>query len=227
MTPRTLLGAVALGAALTAVPATASAATITPLKSCYSRVPTKGSEPIVVALAGGIPGGRYQAYGVNGKASSAVGNFDAAGNAVAAIPNFSTGTIEASRGRTIQVAVREFPPYGAPPVPEQFAAVKVTNVALTIARTPRAAFRARRIEVSGLTPLTGTRTMYASWYSGKRLVKRIKLGVANACGYVSVRRSLIPRTRSTKFTLRVHAQKRYTSKKPSIRTTVRRYRSFF
>lgn len=226
MSPRTLVVGALAGAALIAVPASASAATITPLKSCYSRVPTKGSEPITAQLTGGLPGGRFQAYGVGGKASSVLGNFDAAGNATVGIPGFSTGTIDPSRGRTIQIAVKEFRPFNQPQVPDGVANVKVTNVALDIASRPRAAFAARRIAVSGITPITGNRTMYASWYRGSRLVKRIKLGVGNECGYVSVRRSAIPKSSSTKFRLRIHSQKRYSKSKYSISTTVRRFRTY-
>ncbi|MDX8153140.1 hypothetical protein SK069_16200 [Patulibacter brassicae] len=218
---------VAALAAATVVPTVASAATITPSKPCYVRVPTQASETMNFALSGGTPGGRWQVYGVNGKAGSVTGSFDGAGNATASLVNsFSTGSISPSAGRTIEIRVREFGPNGS--LDTGSTKVKVTNLALDLANRPRGAYSKRVWRVSGLTEtLTGSKTVYATWKKGSKTVKRTRLGRANACGYVRVKKSAIPRSGGRSFTLYVHAGSRLDTSKPYLRQTVRVIRRYF
>lgn len=203
---RTLLAAVPVAALAVALPTSASAATITPTKACYTRVPARGSEPITFTLSGGTPGGRYQVFGVDGKASSVVGNFDGAGNATGAITSFTTGTISPLQGRTITLAVNEFTPNGS--LETGRTNITVTNAAIDIARKPTNPFRKRTWRVSGLTPLFGGGPLYASYVSGKgksnKVVKRVKLGTPNACGYLKVKRLLPPKRAYRTWTVFVH-----------------------
>jgi hypothetical protein len=216
-----LVPAVAL-AGLAAVPATGSAAVLTPNQPCYTRVPTQASQTITVGVTGGNPNTRFQVAGRDGKAGSVTGTFDAAGNASASIVNsFSTGGISPSAGRSLTLAIKEFP-VGAASAETGSVKVKVTNLALELARTPRSAYAARVWRISGLAPLTGgTRTVYASWYSGSKLVERVKLGTGNACGYLRVKRSGFPSRKYRSLTLRVHAQPKWSKDLPYLKTSIR------
>ncbi|MGE4428549.1 MAG: hypothetical protein AB7G37_19010 [Solirubrobacteraceae bacterium] len=226
MSRRIIAAAVPTAALLAfAVPASTQAATITPTKACYTRVPTKGSEPIVVNIAGGVPGGRFQIYQPEGKAGSTTGNFDAAGNATTALTNFSTGSINPSKGRSLQINVREFTPGGI--VESGSTSVKITNLALKLNSKPRSAYARRTWRVSGVTPLSGGKVLYASWRRGSKTVKRIRLGKANDCGYLKTKKAAIPRSKYKKFKLYVHSGKRYSSKKPYVGQSVRVIRRYF
>ncbi|MCK9247786.1 MAG: hypothetical protein M0P31_02245 [Solirubrobacteraceae bacterium] len=226
MSRRIIAAAVPTAALLAvAVPATTQAATITPTKACYTRVPTKGSEPIVVNITGGIPGGRFQVFDPGNRASSTTGTFDALGNATAAMASFSTGSINPSKGKTLQIKVQEFTPNG--PVETGSTTVKVTNLSLSLARTPRSAYARRTWRVSGITPLSGGNVLYATWRRGNKTVKRIRLGKANACGYLKVRKSAIPRSKHRRFKLYVHSGKKFSSKKPFVGQSVRVIRRYF
>jgi hypothetical protein len=205
---RTLLAAVPVAALAVALPTSASAATITPSQACYVNIPTGPAQPITFTLSGGTPNGRFQVFGVDGKASSVVGNFDGAGNATGAITGkFSVGgSISALQGRTVTLAVNEFTPNGT--IETGRTNITVTNAAIDIARKPTNPFRKRTWRVSGLTPLFGGGPLYASYVNGKgksnKVVKRVKLGTPNACGYLKVKRLLPPKRAYRTWTVFVH-----------------------
>ncbi|MGX6447749.1 hypothetical protein ACVU7I_06735 [Patulibacter sp. S7RM1-6] len=224
-----LAAPVAALAALAAVPATGSAAVITPDRPCYTTVYSGGKlawQPINVAVTGGNANARFMVYGVGGKASSTTSQFDGAGNGAVALSSFSNPGIDPSKGRTITLAVTEFP-VGAPSGDTGAVNIKATTLALDLSNKPRSAYSRRTWTMSGLTPLTGLRTMYASWYRGSKLVKRSKLGTANACGYLRVKRSAFPSRKYRKLTLRVHSQKKWSKSLPYLKTTVRVVRRYF
>lgn len=203
---RTMLVAVAPAAALAVgVPATASAATIAPTKACYTNVPTKQSENITFTISGGTPGGRFQvaveSYGVLS------GNFDGAGNATPTLSGkFGMGTIGPVSGKTFPVTLTEYTASG--PAVTGTTTVKATNAALDIARKPTNPFRKRTWRVSGLSPLFGGGRLYASYVNGKgsssKVVKRVRLGSPNACGYLKVKRLLPPKRAYRTWTVFVH-----------------------
>lgn len=212
------------------LPIAADAATITPLKPCYARVPTKGAEPLTFALTGGNPSTRFLLSGVEGQAGSVSGTFDAAGNATAVIPDgFGSGrSIGPSKGRTITMQVQEFP-VGAPSAVTGTANVKVTNVAMDIALKRRQPFKAATWKVSGLTPLVGSGTIYASYVrgtKGSKVVKRVKLGKPNDCGYVRVRKMAPPSRSYGTWTIYVHVGKKL-DKAKSISSRIRTYKRYF
>lgn len=219
------LAAPAVVLAALAVPAAASASVITLDRPCVAHQPVGPYQPITGTVTGGTPGGRFQIFGVDGKASSFVGTFDGAGNAPFSIASYSVRGITPSKGQTVPLAVNEFASGAA--VVTGNGAVKVTTFAFDLARTPRAAYAKRVWRVSGLAPLTGDRTLWASWFRGKKLVKRIKLGVANECGYLRVKRSMFPGTRYRSLTLRVHHQKVWDKKSPYLKANVKAIRRYF
>ncbi len=230
MVPRPLALAVPAGVALgLLLPMAAQAATITPLKPCYARVPTQGAEPLTFALAGGTPNTRFLLSGVDGKAGSISGTFDAVGNAAAVIPDgFGSGpSIGPSKGRTITMQVQEYP-VGAPSGVTGAVNVKVTNVAMDIALKRRQPFSRAVWRVSGLTPIVGPGTLYASYVrgtKGKKVVKRIRLGRPNACGYLRVRKMAPPSRSFGTWTIYVHVGKKL-DKSKSISSRIRTYRTF-
>ncbi len=231
MIPRTLkLAAPASVAFGLLLPMAADAATITPLKPCYARVPTQGSEPLTFQLSGGNPNTRFLLSGVDGKAGSVSGTFDAAGNAAAAIPDgFGSGrSIGPSKGRKITMQVQEFP-VGAPSAVTGTAQVTVTNVAMDIKLKRRKPFSKATWKVSGLTPLIGRGTLYASYVrgtKGSKVVKRIKLGKPNACGYLRVKKVAPPARQFRTWTIYVHVGKKL-DKKKSISSRIRTYKRYF
>jgi hypothetical protein len=206
----TLLIALATASAV-AVPTSALAVTGGANKACYSRVPTKGSEPVVVSLAGGVPGANFiVAATVPGKgwgsAGSASGTYDAAGNATAVITNITTpsGTIDPVKGGRIALSVRDFTPAG--PVDTQLGTVLVTNLAMKVASKPTSPRKLRRVTVSG-TPFAGKR-LYGFVVKGKsrHVLHRFSLGRGNVCGYVSKKALVAPTPlRYGRFRLYVNA----------------------
>ncbi|MBF6620172.1 MAG: hypothetical protein ITG02_08060 [Patulibacter sp.] len=231
MFPRTLKLAVPASVALgLLLPIASNAATITPLKPCYARVPTEGAEPLTFSLTGGNPNTRFLLYGVDGKASSVSGTFDAAGNASAVIPNgFGSGrSIGPSKGRTIPMEIKEYP-IGAPSAVTGTAKVKVTNVAMDIDLKRRSPFSKATWKVSGLTPIVGKGTLYASYIrgtKGSKVVKRIKLGKPNACGYLRTRKVAPPARQFRTWTIYVHVGKKL-DKSKSISSRLRTYKRYF
>jgi hypothetical protein len=216
---------------LAAVPAVSSAATMTPDRACYSRVPTQGSQPINLAISGGVANARFFAFGVGGKASSSpTATFDAAGNGSATISDFSTGaSISPSKGRTISIGLNQYGP-GTPNGQTDAVNVKVTNAALDVNIKRRSPFSRATWTVSGLTPLFGQGTLYASYTKGtksRKVIKRIKLGTPNnACGYLRVSKVPPPSHRTGTWTIWVHVGKKFVEKQ-SLATSIRVYRRYF
>ncbi|WP_320669746.1 hypothetical protein [Patulibacter defluvii] len=224
---RTLLVAAPVAVLAVGVPATASAATIAPTKACYTNVPTKQSENITFTISGGTPGGQYQVI-VDGY-GSATGTFDGAGNATPTLTGkFSMGTIGPVSGKSFPVKVTEFGASG--PVVTGNTTVRATNAALDIARKPSNPFRKRTWRVSGLTPLFGAGSLYASYVSGKgssnKVVKRVKLGRPNACGYLKVKRLLPPKRAYRTWTVFVHVGSKL-DKNKSLGFNFRTFRRYY
>lgn len=192
----TLLAAVPAAAllGLAAIPAAGSAATIAPSAPCYATLFQDSKltyQPMTGTITGGTPGGRFQIFGVGGKASSQVGNFDAAGNAPYAITSYSSPGINPSAGRTVELQVREFAAGGSPVTGS--AKVKVTTIAVDVATKPRSPRSKRVVRVSG-TPFANQR-LYGFIVRGtksSRVLKRISLGKANACGYARTKAVVAP-----------------------------------
>jgi hypothetical protein len=194
-----LLGVLGTAASLAAVPAAASAAvTATLNQACYTHIPTQGSDPIIATLAGGTPGAGFVVAATvpgkgTGSAGSASGTFDAAGNATAQITNVSppSGTIGPTKGQTVTLSIQDF---GAPggPVETPIGSALITNLALSVASRPSSPRAHRTVSVSG-TPFAGQQ-MYGFVVKGtsRHVLRRISLGRANACGFVSDKEIVAP-----------------------------------
>jgi hypothetical protein len=210
-----------------AVPASSSAGTITPTAACYAHVPVGPYQDVTVNVAGGPPAARFQVRGVGGKAGSAIGDLDPAGNATATLSNgFSTGGIDPSKGRTIALEAADQSGTGA-----VFAtgSIQVTNVALKIDLKTRSPFSPAVWTMSGLTPVYGAGPLYASYVNGKsgsKVIKRVKLGTPNACGYLRVKRVAPPKRAYRTWTIYVHVGKSL-DKKKSLVAGIKTYKRFF
>ena len=212
--PRTSLPAALAAAAisLAAVPAVGAAAPAATLdRPCYAHVPTQGSQPIVATLTGGTPGAGFvfAATGPGkptGSAGSVSGTFDAAGNATAQIENVAppSGTIEPTQGQRVFLSVTDS---GAGNAVTPVGSVLVTNIAITVAATPRNPHSRRLVRVSGGSVFAG-QSLYGFVVKpgSSHVLRRVRLGKANACGYVSARAVVAPGSyRSGSYRLYVNA----------------------
>lgn len=217
--PRPLMLATVPAAALlglAAIPAAGTAAAIAPSAPCYATLydDSKPSgqklqwQPMTGTITGGTPNGRFQIYGVGGKAGSQVGTFDAAGNAAYTITSYSSPGINPSAGRTVKLEVKEFAA-GASPVTGS-TSVKVSTVAVDVATRPSSPRAKRVVRVSG-TPFAGQR-LYGFIVRGSkssRVLKRISLGKANACGYARTKAVVAPSNyRTGSYRLYINAGKK-------------------
>jgi hypothetical protein len=192
-----LAGAGAAAVAL-AAPGAALAVTGGATKPCFSHIPTRGSEPVTVALSGGTPGARYLVAATVpgrglGSAGSISGNFDATGSAVAQIANVSPpgGTINPTAGRKIELSVQD---YGAGGVDVPLGTTRITNIAVDIASTPRSPRAHRAVSVSGTPFANQTLYGFVTKPGSSRVLRRVPLGRGNVCGYVSAKRVVAPKT---------------------------------
>jgi hypothetical protein len=225
------LGVVAGAAVLLATPAAASAVTGTISKPCYSHVPTKGTEPIDITLAGGTPGAGFviaaSAPGKGlGSAGSASGNFDAAGNAITQITDVfpPSGSINPIKGEPIVITVKDF---GAGAVDTLIGQTLITNLTMDVSSTPRSPRAHRKISASGLlfagVPVYG----FVVKGTSKKILRRISLGTGDACGYVSAKGVVAPKSFKTgSYRLYINAGSKL-NKPLALYSTFRLTRSLF
>jgi len=193
-----LLAALAGTAAMTvAVPAAASAATVTLDKPCYGKLPFGGSEPVVATINGGTPNGSFQlifsAPGRgSGSAGSEVGTFDAAGNAVVTYTTIRPprSTISPSRGQTINVSVTDFTAGG---VEQPAGSFLVSTITLGISTKPRNPRSKRAVKVSGTPFANQVLYGFITKPDSTKVLKKFKIGKGNICGYAERRVVVAPR----------------------------------
>jgi hypothetical protein len=216
--PRPTLLVAAGAALLLAVPASASAVTATLNQSCYMRVPTRGSEPVVIALSGGTPNANYLvAATIPGKgigsAGSVSGTFDATGSATATITDISMpgGSITPSKGRKVDLSIKD---YGAGAVETPIGSTLVTTLSMDIATKPKNIRLRREVSVSGTPFANQALSAFVVKGSSSKVLRRIPLGKANGCGYVSKKAIVAPKTyKIGSYRLYVNAGKTLTKTK--------------
>jgi hypothetical protein len=194
------MGAIATATMLLAAPSAASAVTGAISAPCYTHIPTVGSAPVVVNLAGGTPGAGFIVAATGptggvGSAGSATGTFDPAGNGSAAITDVSppSGSIDPIAGEPIVLSVKDFGT-GAAAVDVPIGQTLVTNLAMTIALKPRSIRAHRTVKVSG-TPFAGL-AMYGFITKGTnpKVLRRVSLGTGDGCGYTSAKVIVAPKS---------------------------------
>lgn len=228
-----VLGGCVTAGILLAIPAGAAAAVTAKLdRRCYTHVPTKGSQPIVVSVAGGTPGDTFVVVatvpgkGLGSAGSSPLGMFDAAGNATAVITNVfpPNGTINPTRGQKINLTVEEFDAAGESDTP--IGSTLITTLSISVANRPTNPRKPRRVQVSG-TPFAGRRLYgFVVKPNGSRVLRRISLGRGDVCGYASAKAIVAPRDfRTGTYRLYINAGKKL-KKRDAIGTTFRIVRRF-
>jgi hypothetical protein len=202
MSHRIAAVAVSAGVALSLTTgAVASAAvTATVSKPCYLHVPTKGSEPIVVTLAGGTPGAHYivkataPGKGI-GSAGFVEGTFDPAGSATAQLADVfpPSGSITPIPGEALALTVQDFGT-GPAPVDLPVAQTLITNLAMDVSSKPKSPRARRAISISG-TVFAGQQ-LYGFVVKGSnpKVLRRLSLGTADGCGYLATKGVVAPRS---------------------------------
>ena len=198
--------AVLAGAALSLTTgAVASAAvTGTVTKPCYLHVPTTGTEPIVVTLAGGTPGAHFIVKATSpgkglGSAGFVDGTFDAAGNGTAQLTDVfpPSGSIGPIKGEPLVLTAQDFGTVAAPvptPVDVPVATTLITNFAMDVSSSPRSPRARRAITVSG-TIFAGQK-LYGFVVKGTnpKVLRRLSLGTADGCGYLKSKGVVAPKS---------------------------------
>jgi hypothetical protein len=200
MSRRTSYIGAAVGAAvLFAAPSAALAVSGTIDAPCYSHIVGKGTTPITVTLVGGTPGAPFVLAATPpgkdlGSSGSASGNFDAAGNATAQITDVfpPSASIKPIAGEPVAITVKEFAT-GVPAVDVPIAQALITNLTMDVSSSPRSPRAKRAIKVSG-TPFAGQH-LYGFIVHGtaKKVLRRLDLGTADGCGYVSTKGVVAPK----------------------------------
>jgi predicted S18 family serine protease len=184
--------------ALLAVPASASALSVTLDRPCYTNVPSKGSQPIVGTITGGTPGANFifnatQPGQSTGSAGSVSGTFDAAGNAVATITGVlpPSGSIGPVRGQSVDLSVADYGT-GATPADVPVGKALITNFAVAVGSTPSNPRKARSVAVSG-GPFAG-KTLYGfiTKAGSTHVLRTFRVGKGNVCGYARTRHVVAP-----------------------------------
>ncbi|HEV2815080.1 MAG TPA: hypothetical protein VGW10_17625 [Solirubrobacteraceae bacterium] len=208
--PRLLLAAIAMSLS---VAGTASAAPVVTLdQACYAHLPGRGSQPIVATITGGTPGAEFvlTARGKGGgTAGSASGTFDPAGNAVAQIDGATppSGTTRPTKGQVLELFIQDL---GADGADTPVGTTLITTIAMQVAAKPRNPQARRRIRVSAGRAFAG-KILYGfvTKPGSGRVLRRIRLGRANVCGFVSTRATVAPRGRGAgSYVLFVNAGRR-------------------
>lgn len=215
-----------------AIPATSSGSAVRLSQACYAQAAPGVFQPITGTIVGGAPGSSFRIQGRRGAASSADGTVDGAGNAAFSIPSFNIRGTRPSKGQKVALEVLEGTP-GASLTRTGRGTARVTNSAMSISLKRRAPFSPATWTVSGLTPVFGPGTLYASYSRGRytagssapRIFKRITLGrPTNACGYLRVRKVAPPRRRFETNTIWVHVGKTFDIRK-SLAYSIRTFRT--
>lgn len=228
----TLLGAAAGAAAVAlAAPAAGLAAAVTVDRACYANVIGGGSQPVVASVTGGTPGARFQVIATvpgkgEGSAGSNTGTFDAAGNGFTAIENVSAfgAGISPTAGRKIDISVKDFGNGVLAPGPSP----RVTNIAADVSSKPRNPRRSRKVRASAGSAFAGKRIYgFVTKGTSRRVLRRVSLGKANVCGYVSRKAVIAPRNyRTGTYRLYINPGKKL-SKRNAILYQFRIFRRYF
>jgi hypothetical protein len=209
---------------LAALPATGTAATITPSAPCVSSLFEGGKltyEPMVGKVVGCPPGGTFTISGRDGEASFFTGTYGPDGSADYAITSYGTKGIKPSAGQSLTLEVKE-PINGVPTLTGEVG-IKKTNIAIDFDITsPRNLAKSRRVKVSG-TPFANQR-LYGFLIKGTKVkkssksIRRVSLGKANACGYVNRKAAFFRSSRPSdgKYSLVVQAGTKFDSSKAGI-----------
>lgn len=210
-----------------AAPAAASAATVTVPGQCYVYWPGEGSQQIPITVSDLTPG------------QSVKVTLEVQGQPVGGLPSLTAD----STGSVVQTLSQWTPALGLKPTRSTEARIvvsdvatgnelgassfKVANVAINVDGARKSLGIKRVWEVSGLSVLSNENTYYAHYYKGKKFVGKQRLGQAtDACGYIRVKKLLVPFKKFGTFQVRVQASKTFNPDLSWIGGTVQAYKVY-
>ena len=214
----------ALSFAALALPATASAGTVSVAAGCYLDSPTATTaQPIPFTGSGLTPGENVVAeLSANGEiAGSVSATADAAGNLTGSI---TTWDVPGPGGPQPDVAATLTVTDPATATTIGTAPVTIDSLDSSVTSGSAKLGSKRTWEIAGLLPLTGHSTYYAYYFKSSKFKKgkftvigHQKLGKAGGtCGYMKAKRPLSPFHTPGKYTVIVEAQKTFSRSVPFV-----------
>jgi len=189
-----------------ALPAAASAATVTPLRPCYVSLPnaTRQVEQVTIAGGGFTPGSRVD-VAVDGALSLTGVPVDPAGNLPAGVQVPSPFVQRGERAFTVTVAEQGNPANSV--------SLGSRAAALTASFQPRAGRLGRTVTFRG-RGFTLDKRVYLHYRFRGKTRKRISVKPTGACGTFEVRRRLFPfsRVSTGRWIIQFDQQERYSAK---------------
>lgn len=224
-TPRRLAALFAVGLLTAVAPAIASAATVTVPGQCYVYWPSQGSQLIPVSVGGLTAGQTVKlTLEVDGRTVSGVPSLtaDSTGSIVTQLSSWEsglgTGPTRSTKARIVINDLSNGSELGA-------STFKVGNVAVKVDGAAKARGTKRIWEVSGLSVLNLENTYWAHYFKKGKEVGKQRLGQAtDACGYIRVKKLLVPFRQFGTFEVRVQASERFNKDLAWISGTVEAYK---
>jgi hypothetical protein len=204
---RAFYAILAVLAASGALPATAGAATLQPLKACYRSVDSKMRESVQVQAGGFTPGAAVD-VSIDGIVVTTGVIADQEGNVAGAV----TAPFQAHGERPFAVTLTETQR------PENAATAQSRIAALDVRLEPERASPSSRVRFLGRGFVDGTQ-VYGHYLRGGKLRKTVSLGTpAGPCGRLDVERRQIPvrRPATGRWTLQVDNQRDYSPRPASV-----------
>jgi hypothetical protein len=222
-----LLAACGTVATVPAVAAAAATVTVTVPGQCYVYWPGEGSQQIPLSVNGLTAGQAVKAtLEVGGQAVSGLPSLtaDSTGSVVTSLSSWTSGLgTKPTRSTEARLAVSDVTS-GAEVGTASF---KVANVAIRVDGARKSLKTKRVWEVSGLSVLSPENTYYAHYYKGTKFMGKQRLGQAtDACGYIRVKKPLLPFTKFGAFQVRVQASQTFNADQSWIGGTVRAYKTY-
>lgn len=202
----------------------ASAASVTVPGQCYVYWPDQGSQEIPISISGLTPGQEVKAtLEVKGEAVSGLPSLtaDSTGSITTKLSSWTSGLKGPTQSTKAQLVVTDVAT-GSELGSSSF---KVGNVAIKVDGAKKGLTVKRLWEVSGLSVLSDETTYWAHYFKNGKEVGKQRLGKAtDACGYIRVKKLLVPFHKYGTFQVRVQASQQFDEDASWIGGTVQAYK---